>query len=100
MGGVASGPASRAREGLGLAVPRTGGEARKTTLVEEAIRQFGRDGYHRTSLDSVATAVGVRKQTLLYYFPTKEALLEGCVPEVSARVARALSDAPGALEAD
>src|SRR5919201_2102136 len=93
MGGVASGPASRAREGLGLAVPRTGGEARKTTLVEEAIRQFGRDGYHRTSLDSVATAVGVRKQTLLYYFPTKEALLEACLEAAGKRLAAEIADA-------
>ena len=30
---------------------RTGGEKRKTTLVEEAIRQFGREGYHGASLD-------------------------------------------------
>ena len=50
-------------------VPRTGGEERRVTIVEEAIRQFGRDGYQGASLDSIATAVGVRKQTLLYYFP-------------------------------
>ena len=28
---------------------------------------------------TIATAVGVRKQTLLYYFPTKDALLEACL---------------------
>ena len=37
-------------------------------------------------LDAVATAAGVRKQTLLYYFPTKDALLEACVGEVSTKV--------------
>jgi AcrR family transcriptional regulator len=41
----------------------------------------------------VGTAAGVRKQTLLYYFPTKEALLEACVAETGERVARALGDA-------
>ena len=60
-------------------MPRTGGEKRKSTLVEEAIRQFGREGYNGASLDQIATAVGVRKQTLLYYFPTKDALLEACL---------------------
>jgi AcrR family transcriptional regulator len=68
-------------------VARTGGERRKTTLVEEAIRQFGREGYHGASLDGIATAVGVRKQTLLYYFPNKEALLEACLAAAGERLA-------------
>ncbi len=76
---------------------RVGGEARRRRLMEEAIRLFGKKGYQGTSLDAVAEAAGVRKQTLLYYFPTKEALLEACVMETSQRVARALSEA---LEAE
>jgi TetR/AcrR family transcriptional regulator len=59
----------------------------------EAIRLFGKKGYQGTSLDAVSAAAGVRKQTLLYYFPTKDALLEACVVETSQRVATALSDA-------
>ncbi len=73
--------------------PRTGGEARKRMLVDEAIRLFGKHGYQATSLDAVASAGGVRKQTLLYYFPTKDALLEACLMETSHRVADALSTA-------
>ena len=72
---------------------RTGGEARRRKLLEEAIRLFGHKGYEGTSLDAVASAAGVRKQTLLYYFPTKEALLEACVMETSQRVALALAEA-------
>jgi TetR/AcrR family transcriptional regulator len=72
---------------------RAGGQARRRRLIEEAVRQFGKQGYEGASLESVASAVGVRKQTLLYYFPTKEALLEACVAEVSARVGTALADA-------
>jgi TetR/AcrR family transcriptional regulator len=74
-------------------VPRVGGEARRRELLIEAIRLFGRKGYQATSLDAVAAAAGVRKQTLLYYFPTKEALLEACVVETSQRVAAALAEA-------
>jgi TetR/AcrR family transcriptional regulator len=76
---------------------RTGGEARRRRLLQEAIRLFGRNGYQGTSLEAVATAAGVRKQTLLYYFPTKDALLEASVAETSVRVAAALSEA---LEAE
>lgn len=67
-------------------MPRKGGAERRTTLVEEAIRQFGRDGYKGASLDNIATAVGIRKQTLLYYFPSKEALLEACLAAAGARL--------------
>jgi AcrR family transcriptional regulator len=72
---------------------RTGGEKRKSTLIEEAIRQFGREGYNGASLDQIATAVGVRKQTLLYYFSTKEALLEACLTAAGERLALEISQA-------
>jgi len=68
-------------------VPRTGGRERASTIVEEAIRQFGREGYQGASLDRIATAVGVRKQTLLYYFPSKDTLLEACLGAAAERLA-------------
>jgi TetR/AcrR family transcriptional regulator len=74
-------------------VPRTGGQERRTNLIDEAIRQFGRSGYSGTSLDSVASEVGVRKQTLLYYFPTKEALLEECLAAAGRRLALEIAEA-------
>jgi TetR/AcrR family transcriptional regulator len=76
-------------------MPRTGGEARRTTIVEEAIRAFGQDGYKGASLDRIAQAVGVRKQTLLYYFPNKDALLEACLSAAGQRLA---SEIGAALE--
>ena len=72
---------------------RTGGKERRHQLIEEAIRHFGRDGYAGASLDEIATAVWIRKQTLLYYFPTKEALLEACLAAAGQRVAEALAEA-------
>jgi AcrR family transcriptional regulator len=72
---------------------RVGGEQRRHDLIEEAIRHFGRDGYAGTSLDDVAKAVGIRKQTLLYYFPTKEALLEASLAAAGQRLAEALTEA-------
>ena len=74
-------------------MPRTGGEQRRSTIVEEAIRAFGREGYNGASLDQIATGVGVRKQTLLYYFPNKEALLEACLAAAGERLAQEISSA-------
>ncbi len=94
VGGLAAGAAARPPEDLGdRAMPRTGGERRRTTLVEEAIRQFGTEGYAGASLDSIAQAVGVRKQTLLYYFPNKDALLEACLAAAGQRVAEEITSA-------
>jgi TetR/AcrR family transcriptional regulator len=81
----------------GRRASRMRGGARREHLLKEAIRLFGSRGYEATSLEAVASAAGVRKQTLLYYFPTKDALLEACVLETSRRVAQALTEA---LEAE
>jgi AcrR family transcriptional regulator len=72
---------------------RTGGEKRRHALIEEAIRAFGRDGYNGASLDQIASAVGIRKQTLLYYFPTKDALLEACLEAAGRRVGEEIAQA-------
>lgn len=72
---------------------RTGGTERRHLLIDEAIRGFGRDGYNGTSLDAIATACGIRKQTLLYYFPNKEKLLEACLAAAGARLVETLNDA-------
>jgi TetR/AcrR family transcriptional regulator len=74
-------------------MPRTGGQERRSTLVEEAIRAFGREGYNGASIERIATAVGVRKQTLLYYFPNKEALLEACLAAAGERLASEITAA-------
>ena len=79
---------------------RTGGKERREQLIAEAIRLFGQRGYDAATLDAVAEAAGVRKQSLLYYFPTKEDLFDACVDELSARVARTLEQALERIEED
>lgn len=74
-----------------LSVSRTGGEKRRHALIEEAIRAFGRDGYSGASLEQIASACGIRKQTLLYYFPTKDALLEASLRAAGERVTQEIS---------
>jgi TetR/AcrR family transcriptional repressor of mexJK operon len=65
-------------------------------VVDAALTAFGRRGYDVTSLDAVAAELGVRKQTILYYFPSKEALLEAAVDQAALELTAALSlAAPG-----
>ena len=77
---------------------RTGGEARRRKLLEEATRLFGKRGFEGTSLDAVATAAGVRKQTLLYYFPTKQGLFDACVDALIDGLERSLRRVLGGPE--
>jgi len=46
-------------------------------ILDAALDLFGRRGFDGVSLDDIATTVGVRKQTLLYWFPSKDALVDG-----------------------
>ena len=62
-------------------------------VVEAALALFGRRGYDVTSLDAVAGELGIRKQTILYWFPSKEALLEAAVDRAAGEATAALEGA-------
>lgn len=72
---------------------RTGGAERREQLIAHAVRLFGQRGYEGASLESVAEAAGVRKQTLLYYFPGKDELFDACVEQLATRLASTLERA-------
>lgn len=48
-------------------------------ILDAALVTFGRCGYEATSLDAIAAGLDIRKQTILYWFPTKEALLKAVI---------------------
>src|SRR5579871_6428090 len=52
-------------------------------VLEAALGSFGTRGYEATSLDQVAVELGIRKQTILYYFPSKPVLLEAVIDAAS-----------------
>jgi AcrR family transcriptional regulator len=84
-------------------MPRTGGTRTKDKVVLAAVELFGTRGYGATSLDDVAEAVGVRKQTLLYYFSTKADLFTAAAAEAAGAVYESLDGAlkqhdPGGLD--
>ena len=53
-------------------------------ILQMATRLFAARGYDGTSLQAVADAVGVRKQSLLYYYPSKEELRQAVLQQVLA----------------
>ena len=61
-------------------------------VVDAAVAAFGGRGYDVTSLDSLAAELGVRKQTILYYFAAKEALLDAVIDAGAAELAQALEE--------
>lgn len=53
-------------------------------ILDAALAAWGTRGYEATSLDALAADLGIAKQSILYWFPSKEALLDALI-ERSAR---------------
>ncbi|MDQ6616793.1 MAG: TetR/AcrR family transcriptional regulator [Actinomycetota bacterium] len=62
-------------------------------VVDAAVVAFGSRGYDATSLDALASELGVRKQTILYYCPSKEALLDAAIDRAAAELSAVLEEA-------
>ena len=70
-------------------------------IVESAIDLFGVRGVNAVSLDEIARVVGVRKQTVLYWFASKDDLVDAVLGEAAGQLVleidaavRAASDDP------
>lgn len=74
-------------EGSSTSVPT------RERILAAALAGFARRGVEATSLDDVALAVGVRKQTVLYWFRSKDALVSGVVEAAVDELGRALEGA-------
>lgn len=74
------------------------GRRRRAQILSDAMRLFSRDGYGDTSLQDIATAVGVSKSTLLHHYPSKELLLSAVLTERDSAINenRGFSDASSA----
>jgi len=52
--------------------------SKRDAVIRTAARAFDERGYHNTSLDDIAAALGVTKPTVYYYVANKEQLLFEC----------------------
>jgi AcrR family transcriptional regulator len=94
IGAVAhpGGGQSRAR-----AVPagsRSGGRNASTSerILDAALASFATRGYEASSLDALAAGLEIRKQTILYWFPSKEILLEAVIDRSAVELSTALEE--------
>lgn len=55
-------------------------------VVHAALVAFGRSGYAATSLDDLATDLGIRKQSILYHYASKEILLDAVIDRAVAEL--------------
>jgi AcrR family transcriptional regulator len=67
---------------------RTGATADR--ILDAALVSFGSRGYEATSLDALADGLGMRKQSILYWFSSKDVLLEALIDRSAAELAEAL----------
>jgi AcrR family transcriptional regulator len=56
-------------------------------ILDAALDRFGSQGVPGTSLDEIAADVGVRKQTVLYWFASKDELLGAVIEQVAGDLA-------------
>lgn len=62
--------------------PRPGrpkSDAKRSDISEAAARLFLTEGFDRTSMDTIAAAAGVSKQTVYSHFQSKEDLFRSCI---------------------
>ena len=59
---------------------------------DAALASFATRGYEASSLDALAAGLEVRKQTILYWFPSKEVLLEAVIDRSAIELSNALEE--------
>jgi TetR/AcrR family transcriptional regulator len=57
------------------------------------MREFAAHGFEATSLDALAAELGIRKQTILYHFSSKDLLLEAVIDQAGAELIAVVEDA-------
>lgn len=65
----------------------------RTSILEASVDLFGSRGFSAVSLDEIAGVVGVAKQTVLYWFPSKDELLDAVLEQTAAELAAVIEAA-------
>ena len=72
---------------------RSDGRSTRERILSAALTAFGTRGYDATSLDALAAELGIRKQTILYHFSSKDALLDAVIDKAGAELIAVLEEA-------
>lgn len=64
----------------------TAGPSTRERILASAVDLFGARGVDSVSLDEIARDVGVRKQTVLYWFASKDVLVDAVLEDVAAEL--------------
>ncbi|QIS08865.1 TetR/AcrR family transcriptional regulator [Nocardia arthritidis] len=67
--------------------------SKREQLLTEAIRIFGRQGYHEASIEEIGAAVGINASSVYRYFTSKSDLLAAAFHRTGDRVAIAITEA-------
>lgn len=68
---------------------------RKEKLIISAFEIISRQGFEGLRVRDVAREVGINPATMYYYFPTKEALIDGVIDYVFEKMEVFIEEAPG-----
>lgn len=73
-------------------------EQRRREILHAALAAFREHGYHETSLDDIASRLGIRKTALYHYFPDKDSILFECHRESLAELSRMIEESETCCE--
>jgi len=66
-------------------------ESSRDRILGAAVRAYGTVGYAATSLDALADDLGITKQTILYYFSSKQALFDAVIAHSMGELLKAMN---------
>ena len=66
----------------------------RTQIAEAAMALFVAEGFDETTVDQIASAVGISSRSVFRYFATKEDMVVGHLDEIGERLAAALEARP------
>jgi TetR/AcrR family transcriptional regulator len=84
---------SRPRRDPAAGQPDSGAATTSERILDAALASFATRGYDASSLDALAAGLEIRKQTILYWFPSKEVLLEAVIDRSAIQLSAALEEA-------